>query len=160
MREALHGDVNPRRFSDSLPSPTVRVATVRDIPFILEVAQEAYPDRDVVMGIPYMCWCLNSPDRLVLVGQNCFGLARFAWEYGLEARARSEMLASRKGNRAPWEVLQIVRQMLIWAKQRGAKGDFVLDSDTEVDFEPFARRLKGRKTTLVQYKIALETCHG
>lgn len=130
----------------------IRVATLNDMPYMIALAQESYPNRGIERGIPWMEWALKSPERLVLVGPGCAGVAQVSWNYGFERRARLDMLAGR----SHWSTFKMVRYMLAWAKSMGATGTFRLDADTGVDFAPFAKRLGGRPVTLTRYEIPLE----
>ena len=158
FREDLHGDVNPHRFERRAPvpePPSIRVATLADMPFIIEMAREKYPARTIEKGIPWIEWCIGNSERLVLVGLNSVGVAQVSWNYGFERRARLDMLGARPVKGAVLEALRMVRIMLGWAKAQGADGTFRLDADTGVDFGPFAARLGGKPVTLTRYEIPL-----
>lgn len=161
MNEALHGDVNPHRLRRGVnghavpPQPEIRRATLDDAPFLLELAREKYPARQVDLAANWLKWCIESPDRLVLIGPNSAGIAQVQWNYGFERRARLDALAARPTTGAALEALRIVRLMIDWAKQQGAVGSFRLDADTGVDFGPFAKRLGGRPVTMTRYEIPL-----
>lgn len=152
------GDVSPRAFN-GLRAPyeraAVRRATLADMPFIIAMAKEKYPARQIEQGISWMEWCIGSPERLVLIGPNSAGVAQVSWNYGFERRARLDMLGARATPGAALEALKIVRMMVAWAKEQGAQGTFRLDADTGVDFGPFARRLGGGPVTLTRYEIPL-----
>lgn len=160
MREDLHGDVGLWRFrAPALPVGNIclgiRKATLDDMTFMVALAAEKYPARTIELGIPWMEWCLQSPERLVLVGPNSAGVAQVSWNYGYERRARLDMLGCRATPGAALEALRMVRMMLDWARQQGAKGSFRLDADTGIDFGPFARRLGGKPVTHTRYEIPL-----
>lgn len=163
MNEALHGDVNPHRHNGhrlvmgvSEPPSVIRVATMADMPFMVALAKEKYPNRPVEQGIPWMTDNLQSPNCLVLIGTDSVGVASISWNYGFERRARCDMLAARPVRGAGWEAYRMVKLMIEWAKQNGAKGAFRLDADTGADFGPFARRLGGTASTFTRYTIPLE----
>jgi len=124
-----------------------------DKPFMLELAKEKYPNRDIERGVPWVEWCMGNRERLVLVGRHSFGIARVEWIYGFERRAGLDMLCARKG--AGFEAFRMVRMMIQWAREQGAQGEFKLDADTGVDFGPFARRLGGRASSAQWYVIPL-----
>lgn len=157
MNDALpQGDVRPV-FSAPVTSiaPAIRRATLADMPFIVALANEKYPMRMIEKGIPWMEWCIQNPERLVLVGPNSIGVAQVQWNYGYERRARLDMLGARPAPGAALEALRIVRMMLVWAKEKDAVGTFRLDADTGVDFGPFAKRLGGKLVTSIRYEIPL-----
>ncbi|MFA5897720.1 MAG: hypothetical protein WC829_01275 [Hyphomicrobium sp.] len=158
MNEAMpYGDVKPRHFGPPvLAMPAIHVATDADKPFMLALAREKYPGRNIDLGIPWVERCMANPDRLVLVGPNSFGIAQADWLYGFERRGRLDMLCARPQPGVALEALRMVRMMVGWAKSRGCLGTFKLDADTGVDFGPFARRLGGVKVTSVRYEIPLE----
>jgi hypothetical protein len=131
----------------------IRRATDADKPFMLALAKECYPDRGIERGVPWVEWCMANSERLVLVGPNSFGIARVEWIYGFERRSGMDMLCARKGT--GFEAFRMVRVMLRWAKESGAKGEFKLEADTGVDFGPFARRLGGRSNAAQWYMIPL-----
>jgi len=137
--QALHGPLE------------IRPATLEDMPFLVALAQEAYPGRGIERGIPWMEWAIQNPERLVLIGPGCAGVAQVSWNYGFERRARLDMLAGK----SHWSTFKMVRHMLAWAKSMGATGNFRLDADTGVDFAPFAKRLGGKPVTLTRYEIPL-----
>ena len=157
LLDALHqGDVKPTCFATALAARKfIRRASLDDMPFIIGMAKEKYPARQIEQGIPWMEWCIGSPERLVLVGPNSVGVAQVDWRYGFERRGRLDMLASRPQAGAPWEAFRMVRMMLAWAKEQGAQGTFRLDADTGIDFGPFAKRLGGEPVTLTRYEIPL-----
>ena len=155
MNDAMsQGDVNPRQWPLLAMRPMIRQATLDDIPFIMELAKEKYPTRDVEKAAPWAAWCIKNPDRLVLVGPSSMGCAQVDWRYGHECKARLDVLAARPG--PIWEALRMLRLMLNWARQKGAIGNFILDANTGIDFGPFAERLGGKKVTIVQYEIPLD----
>ena len=150
------GDVKPTCFATALAARKfIRRTSLDDMPFIIGMAKEKYPARQIEQGIPWMEWCIGSPERLVLVGPNSVGVAQVDWRYGFERRGRLDMLASRPQASAPWEAFRMVRMMLAWAKEQGAQGTFRLDADTGIDFGPFAKRLGGEPVTLTRYEIPL-----
>jgi hypothetical protein len=157
FREELHGDVKPRFMNGhAVPmEPLIHKATLADMPFIIALAKEKYPARQIEHGISWMEWCIANPERLVLVGPNSAGVAQVNWKYGFERRARLDMLGARPTAGAALEALKIVRLMVAWAKEQGAQDTFVLDADTGVDFEPFSRRLGGKAVTVTRYEIPL-----
>lgn len=158
MREDLHGDVNPKLNGHAIEieaEPAIRRATLADMPFIVEMARERYPQRTIDQGIPWMEWAIQNPDRLVLLGPNSIGVAQALWAYGFERRARLDMLGARAVPGAALEALRMLRLMLVWAKEKGAEGTFRLDADTGIDFGPFARRLGGKPVTVTRYEIPL-----
>lgn len=142
-----------------LASGAIRVARAADIPFMYEIAAASYPDINAGDHIPWIVWCIQNPERLVLVGERSFGVAKFIWQYGVGKQASLEVLAARPG-RPLLEPFHMVRQMVIWAKQCGVQKPFVLAADTKVDFEPFAKRLGGEKQTTTQFFIPMELDNG
>ena len=155
MNDAMpQGDVSPRQFPVLSATPMIRQATLIDIPFIMELAREKYPHRDVSKAEPWAKWCIQNPDRLVLIGPNSVGCAQVDWIYGHECKARLDVLAARPG--PIWEALRMLRVMINWARQKGASGSFILDANTGIDFGSFSERLGGKKVTITQYEIPLE----
>jgi len=124
-----------------------------DIPRWLAVAQSRYPGRPVEQAVPWVEQCIASPNRLALVGDRACGIAEIGLYYGFERRSRLSFLFSSPG--AGMEPLRILRQMVVWAKENGAVGHFVVDADTGVDFGPFARRLGGVTVNEARYRIPL-----
>lgn len=158
MNDALpQGDVKPRFAAqiEPLPKVAIRRATLADMPFLIALAKEKYPARQIEQGIGWMEWCIQNPERLVLVGPNSAGVAQVSWQYGFERRARLDMLGARPTAGGALEALRMVRMMLVWAKEQGAQGSFRLDADTGIDFGPFARRLGGKPVTLTRYELPL-----
>lgn len=135
---------------------TIRRATADDIPFILKLAQEKYPNRDVSKGMKWFERCLHNQRRLPLVGPHSFGIAWIEPLYGFEERAGMDVLACRTSSAAGWEILRMVKLMLGWARALGAEGQFRLDADTGVDFGPLAARLGGELSPQRYYLIPLE----
>lgn len=133
----------------------IRRATLDDMPFIIELAQDRYPGRGIENGIPWMRWCIQSPARLVLVGSNSVGVCRYSLNYGFESHASVDMLASRRAKTAPLEALRMLRIMIQWAREKGVKDCLHLHADTGVDFEPFARRLGGKTVVSQRCEIPL-----
>ena len=155
MNDAMsQGDVNPRQWPLLAMRPMIRQATLDDIPFIMALAAEKYPGRDVTKDEPWAKWCIKNPDRLVLVGPSSMGCAQVDWIYGHECKARLDVLAARPG--PIWEALRMLRLMLNWARQKGAIGSFILDANTGIDFSAFSERLGGRKVTVTRFEIPLE----
>ena len=159
MREDLHGDVNPDwrnyRPVNGFEYPAIHEAGVADEQFMFEIAREKYPERAIEQGVRWVRWCMQSPERLVLVGPNSFGIAQVDWRYGFERRSKLDMLCSRPASGRALEALKMVQLMIAWAKEKGALGAFRLDADTGADFEPFARRLGGKAVTATWYEIPL-----
>lgn len=138
---------------------TIRRVTEADIPWGMKIAMDRYPGRDVIHATGYIKWCLGSPNHIVLRGDFAFGVASVNMKYGFEKRARLDILAAERGNKAVLESFHIVRAMVRWAALQGAQGAFVIDSDTGVDFGPFARRLGGHEVDPAQnrrYHIPLD----
>lgn len=129
----------------------IRRATEADIPWGLEIANERYPGRSPEQGVQFIRWCLGNPNSIVLRGSAAFGVASISMKYGFEKRARLDILAARRGNRAVVEALQIVRAMVRWSALNGAEGCFRIDADTGVDFGPIARRLGGHEVDPERY---------
>lgn len=154
----VQGDVVPRAFNGLRPhfdEQRIHKATLHDMPFIIDMAREKYPARQIERGIEWMEWAIQNPERLVLVSPNAVGVAQVSWNYGFERRARLDMLGARTVPGVALEALKMVRLMLVWAKEQGAQGAFKLDADTGVDFGPFARRLGGKAVTTTRYEIPL-----
>ena len=153
----VHGDVRPRFVLPELPEPVchIRRATEADIPYMLALAKEKYPDRPVEMGVPWMQWCLQNPNRLVLVGLDSVGVAQADTHYGYARKGRLDWLCGRPVKGAALETLRMVRMMIAWAKEQGCVGDFRLDAETDVDFAPFSRRLGGREVVIKRYLIPI-----
>lgn len=119
-----------------------RLASEAEIPKYLEIAKEAYPERDVSKALPWISWALKSPNHIILIGDHSFCVASTYIKYGMEKRALVEMLASRKSARGALEALQLCRAVVLWATLQGAT-QLRLGADTGVDFGPFAARLGG-----------------
>lgn len=141
----MHGGMN-----------SVRRATLADIPAGVALLRKMYPERGVGDAEDYARWLLSNENRLVLIGSHSLGCAQFTWKYGFEPRARLDFLAAEPAAHDILEPLQIVRMMLAWARQKGAKGTFILDADTGVDFGPFAKRLGGHERVMRRWEIPLE----
>lgn len=133
----------------------IRIATLDDITLIGEIARQQYPHLDVEKARGWLTWAIQHPDRLVLVGLNSVGIAQVAWFYGMEKRARLDVLARRPAPEGVLEAFRMVRIMVSWGKEKGATGNFKLDADTGVDFGPFAKRLGGKPVTVTRYEIPL-----
>ena len=157
MNDAMpQGDVQPRQFAEPFcERKFIRRATLADMPFMIALAREKYPDMPVERGIGWMEGCIGNPERLVLVGPNSVGVAQIGWNYGFERRARLAMLGARHRAASAWEAFKMVQIMVAWAKDQGAEGTFKLDADTGVDFGPFARRLGGKSVTVTRYELPL-----
>jgi hypothetical protein len=155
------GDVKPRTFAgvrSAVILPSIRRATLEDMPRMIEMAKTLwakYPERNVQQGEGWMKWCIQNPERLVLLGSSSIGVASVSWNYGYERRARIEVLAGTPAPGTALQTLRMVRLMLTWAKEQGAEGTFRLDADTDVDFGPFAKRLGGKPVTRTRYEIPL-----
>lgn len=144
----LAGVIEPMR----LP---IHQATADDEAFMMAIAKEKYPDRPIERGAPWVRWCMQNPERLVLVGAHSFGIAQTYWKYGYERRARLDMLCARPVSGSVMEALRMVRLMVMWAKEKGAIGTFILDADTGIDFAPFAERLGGTAVAVTRHEIPL-----
>lgn len=131
----------------------IRKATLADIPAGLALAEAAYPGRGVEKAAKWAEWCINNPDRLVLVSPKGVGIAQVSWNYGFELKGRLDLLYVAKGSGL--EALKMLRIMVAWAKAKGAVGSFAVDADTGVDFGPFVKRLGGTQTKGVRYLIPL-----
>lgn len=153
----VSGDVRPIFVPHEVGTlaPRIRRATEDDIPYMLAMAREKYPDRPVEQGIPWMQWCLKNPDRLVLIGQDSIGMAEVGWYYGYSFRPRLSWLVGRPVKGAALETLTMLRMMLVWAKEKGCTEPFRLSAETNIDFEPYSRRLGGRAVTSTTYLIPL-----
>lgn len=138
------------------PMSAIRRATDADKPFMLALAQEVYADRVESRSVAWVEWCMQSPEKLVLVGEHSFGIAWAALKYGAEMKAGMDLLCARRSGGGIMEAFRMVRQMLEWARSQGARGDFRLDADTGVDLGPFAARLGGRPSPQKWYLIPLE----
>jgi len=136
----------------------IRRATEADFPMMMEICRARYGDRaaEAEKSIPWMRWHLNNVGSLVLVGADTMGVASVSVLYGVEKRARLDMLATRPVKSAPLEALQMVKAMVRWAAINGAGGAFRIDADTGVDFGPFARRLGGTEVPYPRYDIPLD----
>lgn len=134
----------------------IREATLDDIPAIIAFAKDKYPDRAVEQGGPWLEWCINNPNRLVLIGPNSIGVAQVSVNYGVERKGKLDMLGARPAAGAALEALKMIRIMTRWAKSRGAVGTFRLSADTGVDFKSFSERLGGKPVTVTHYEIPLE----
>ena len=134
-------------------SPHIKKVEEADIPRCVEIAREAYPDRDTALSLPWFTWCVKSPRHLVLIGSGTVGVASLNVHYGTELRPRLDLLYSIPVRRHGLEALTMVRIMLRWSKQQGAKPPFFLGSEGGFDFGPFAKRLGGWQNQNPSYEI-------
>lgn len=140
--------------------PSIRQATLDDVPFIMALGREKYAGRgDTVAKLHiaegWVRWCIGNTERLVLVGPNSAGIASVSWNYGFERVGRLDAMAARQTPGAILEAIRLVRLMLRWSQEKGAIR-FRLTADTGADFAPFAKRLGGRAVTVTHYEFDLE----
>lgn len=138
------------------PVTPIRQGTLADIDAGIAMVRDRYPNRSIDEARHWIAWLLQNKNRLVLIGSHSVGCAEFTWKYGFEPRARLGFLAAKPSALAALEPLRMVRMMIKWAKDKGAKGSFVLDADTGVDFGPFAARLGGVEKVVRRWEIPLE----
>lgn len=131
----------------------IKKAADSDIPAMVEIGKACYPGRDVVLGVDWLRARMHDPANLVLLGPNSVGIASVSRRYGFEPKARLDVLACRPSPGKALEALKMVRVMLWWAKERGAKPPFRMDADTGVDFSAFSARLGGKRVESVRYEI-------
>lgn len=131
----------------------IREATLDDLPKWLFLAKERYPDRDVAATAKWVSWCIQHPSRLVLVGRACVGIAGVDLHYGIELRAKMNVLYSIPNLEPGLEAMAIMKRMLAWAKEKGAIPPFLIDNDSGVDFGPFVNRLGGQPDLAPRYTI-------
>jgi hypothetical protein len=135
----------------------IRKATPDDVDYGIELFKEQYPNRDIEQMRNWLYWVAKNPNFLVLIGVRSIGCASVYYKYGTETRMTMHFLAAAAKPGAVLEPLSIVRMLIDWAKEKGATGDLVLDSDTGVDFAPFAKRLGGELKTIRQWEIPLSS---
>lgn len=147
----MNGPFSHRLFTNSL----IRRATLDDMPWMLELAEEQYPGRGVKAGWDWMKFCIENRigDRCVLVGEASLIVAHIYKQYGYELRCRIDMLCAKKSKRAVLEALQLIKGIKRWAAMNSVTAPLKLDADTGVDFGPFARRLGGRQVDPVRYPV-------
>lgn len=129
----------------------IRIATLADIPFIMDIGKERYGDRAVGPSFDWVRYQMQNASAVVLVGPESVGISSIAWKYGSEKRARLDVLCARRTRTAPIEALQVLKAMIRWAAFNGAQGMFRVDADTGVDFGPFAKRLGGVEVDARRY---------
>jgi hypothetical protein len=136
----------------------IRPACLADLPEIAERLLRHYPGRatreSIMAGAPWMIWAMKSPDRLVLIGPNSFGIAETGIFYGFERRASVGLLCSQAAPGSAFEVLRMLRKMIAWARRKGAL-ELKLDADNGTDFSAFAKRLGARQTAVTKYYVPL-----
>lgn len=136
----------------------IRRATIDDLPFFADLIRHRYGERfhhpDVArQNLEWLASLFERRDYTCLRGEHSAGVARIFYAYGAEPHAQVVGIAA--WPHAGLEPLRMLRVMLLWARVSGV-GKLALSADTGVDFEPFAKRLGGMKTTKVIYEIPTE----
>ena len=134
---------------------TIRRGLVEDIPLWAEIAKLRYPGRDVTQAMRWVEWCINNPERLVLVGSATAGIAAITIQHGITRTAHLSMFFTVPGQNPGLEPVDMLKIMINWAKQNGAEGSFKIMADTGVDLGPFVKRAGGRRIELPFYEIPL-----
>jgi len=134
-------------------SDTIRQATLDDIPRWLEIAQRVYLERDVSGSKPWAEWHIKSPNSLVLIGRAGVGIASLDLHYGLDLRAKLDLLFSFPELQPGIEPVSMVRIMVRWAKSKGAQPPFLVEFEGGYDPAAIVKRLGGWKVETPRYAI-------
>ena len=120
----------------------IRPATVEDIPRILEMADSAYPEQewDAESVARWGEVALQSPNVLCLVGDRAFGLSTVTSPFYNPKLVRGYMVFLAGVEGCGWEPCKILRAMVSWSKERGARS-FHFGEATNVNLAPLAKRV-------------------
>lgn len=131
----------------------IRRAVISDIPGWLSLARGRYPGMDLSGVEKWVEWCIQSPKRLVLVGNATAGVAGLDLWHGIALRAQLIAMFTVPERQPGMEPVAMLRIMVAWARENKAKPPFLIDAQTGVDFGPFAARLGGHPAKEPRYVI-------
>lgn len=140
------------RFGHNPPEPIladmVRLATIDDVPAMLEIAAERYPPFNRAEAEAWVVRIIEHPDAILLRSTHGFAAATLYatfWEPQVMKAAMLFVCVSRKANPLGFEGFRLIDAMRAWAGGRGASR-LHLGTDTGVDLGPIAKRMKAKKT--------------
>jgi hypothetical protein len=130
----------------------IRIATPADIETIMDIARQAYGDRDWVAARRWAEEALASSSTICFLGRRTFAFAqvqRMFWD--TQPRGWLLFFAARRGS--DLEPMAVLRAVGRWARALGA-ATLECGSETVYDLQPFLRRLAGRDPSrLERYEL-------
>lgn len=128
----------------------IRLCTEEDIPWMLQVAAEAYPQTDAARSQPAIDWIrerLKEPNLIFLRGDRAIGIANLVERFYAPGRLQCYLLflyaSKADGLSNVWEPFRILDALADWGKENGASA-FWYGDVTGFDFEAYAKRRGGR----------------
>ena len=128
----------------------IRRCVAADIPWMLSLAQEAYPETDAATLPEASQWIearMKQPDIVFLRGERSVGVANLQQKFYAPGRLQAYLLflyATREhSDFNVWEPFYILDALQQWAKL-GKASCFWFGDVTGFDFEAYAKRRGGR----------------
>ena len=118
----------------------IRPATIKDTPFLLDVAAKAYGFNNPGIGAKFVEQVLKEPNSKLLRGDHSFGIGyAFKMFYWKKPRGHILHVASipRGLSREP---LRLMEQLVAWLKEKDCF-EVSFGSEIGTDYEPFANLL-------------------
>lgn len=121
----------------------IRRAILDDIPEIISIAKEAYPNQpfDAAMAAAYLQACIPVKEALIMVSPGGVIVADqvLNWWNPTQPEIHIVFLAVKPGNPCAMTGYWLLENVVGWARNMGAPVHF--GSATGVDLSPYARRL-------------------
>jgi hypothetical protein len=141
----------------------IRVVTVNDLPWQLELARNNFNDIDESHTANFLTEIMQLPNCIVLRGNHaCMAAHVYEWPYNQSVRFAEELFMASDGKNG-WEIYLLLKEIIAWVRTRGNVRwfDFHLGeaSNTGRSLEPFARRLGARSLGNNTYRVTIETAH-
>ena len=159
--EMVHGDVKPRQFSPEMNGANLRQQLLQrplkgnirrcqesDIPWMMALAAEAYPDAAQADSQATATWLaerMRQPEIVFLRGDRSIGIAHLTHRFWVPGHWQAYLLflyAGKVAKENVWEPFHLLDALVEWAKLGNAT-KFWFGDITGYDFEAYAKRRGG-----------------
>lgn len=140
----------------TIEKPVLRRATASDIPFLLAIAQKAYPEGfDVAASKAWLEKVITLPNALVLRRERSGLVASLTTNFWQPSVLRCAVVFLAGDDPSPWELMSLVRASIEWGKQSGAKTWRLLNERNGVDISAIAARVGARPLLATDFIMEL-----
>lgn len=159
--EMIQGDVNPRQFTPRMNGAMLRERQLHgplkgnirrcqenDIPWMMEIAAQAYPEAEQAYSDNTAAWLLErmrQPEIVFLRGDRSIGIAHLTHRFWVPGNWQAYLLflyAGKVDSKNAWEPFHLLDALVEWAKL-GHATKFWFGDITGYDFEAYAKRRGG-----------------
>ncbi len=149
LEEAQSQEESPRTSSH------VRKVEISDFPWILELAEKAFPNIDKKDAAKFLFYSLEKPNFLVIRTDHAFGCALFEpWPFNTNEIHAHEIFLISDGTQG-WDAYNIAKEMVNWARHNNCD---IMQFEPKSQLGSVMKRL-GFATEQPSYRLNLKSVH-